>query len=167
MSIFHNLQWMVLRRRPGAVSVCALSVTFIVMSASSQTFARGMHQNNNNQQQAPQKPEPKPVQPDDPAVHDPMPPAADASLLTKVGWCEVQVFGHTFSDSGLVESASKATHMPLPKRLEQISRKIEFEPQKSGMQLMDDVNPLIKAVSSAKKESAAGSSKAATSAASK
>jgi hypothetical protein len=36
--------------------------------------------------------------------------------------------------------------MHLPKRLEQLSRKLQFEPSKSGIQLMDSVDALVKFV---------------------
>jgi hypothetical protein len=111
-----------------------------------------MHQNNSNQQQ---KPEPTPTLPaDDPSVNEAGPPPADANLMTKLGWCEVQVYGHTFSDAGLEAASLPLLHMHLPKRLEQISRKIQFEPKKSGLQLMDDVDGLVKFVYANKKAAA-------------
>ncbi len=98
--------------------------------------------------QAPDTParKPAPPTPDDPSVHDPTAPPATAKITTKVGWCEVVVFGHTFTDAGLTEASLPLTHMHLPKRLEQLSRKLHFEPEKSGIQLMDSVDALVKFV---------------------
>ena len=101
---------------------------------------------NSNQQQQPPEPKPTPPPADDPLVHESTPPPAEAKLTTKVGWCEVLVFGHTFSDAGLADASLPAVHMHLPKRLEQLSRKLQFQPQKSGIQLMDSVDALVKFV---------------------
>jgi len=85
--------------------------------------------------QAEQQPDaPAPVRQEDPLVYDSAPPPPDAKLLTKVGWCEVQLFGHTFPD------------MHLPERLEQLNRQLNFSQGKSGIGLMDDLSALIKAV---------------------
>jgi len=139
--MFFDLRWRIL---------CALGAV-VMFSASAQTScARGMRQNNNNNQAQPKVDIP-PVPADDPSVHEAAPPPDDAKLITKVGWCEVQVFGHTFSDAGLVDASLPAQHMHLPKRLEQLSQKVQFEPKKSGMQLMDDVDALVKYVYSNKK----------------
>ena len=75
---------------------------------------------------------------EEPSIHASVPPPSDAKLLTKVGWCEVQVFGHTFST------------MHLPQRLQQLNGELNFEPGKSNMQLMDDVPLMIKAVVASK-----------------
>lgn len=85
----------------------------------------------NSQQQPTPTPE---VHPEDPMVHSANPPPTGAKLITKVGWCEVQVFGHTFPDMHLAE------------RLGQLNTELMFEPGKSGIVLMDDINALIKAV---------------------
>jgi hypothetical protein len=96
--------------------------------------------------QLPQAGKPAPLTPDDPLVHEPTSPPANAKLTTKVGWCEVIVFGHTFTDVGLSDASLPLSHMHLPKRLEQLSRKLHFEPEKSGIQLMDSVDTLVKFV---------------------
>jgi hypothetical protein len=106
---------------------------------------RGGGGRNQQQQQTP-APKPTPPSPDDPLVHESTPPPPDAKLITKVGWCEVLVFGHTFSDAGLAEASLPMVHMHLAKRLEQLSRKLQFQPEKSGIQLMDSVDALIKFV---------------------
>jgi hypothetical protein len=99
-----------------------------------------------NQQQQTPEPKPTPPPPDDPLVHESTPPPPDAKLITKVGWCEILVFGHTFSDAGLADASLPMVHMHLPKRLEQLSRKLQFQPEKSGIQLMDSVDALVKFV---------------------
>ena len=81
--------------------------------------------------------------PDNPLVRASTPPPPEAKLITKVEWCEVQVFGHTFSNASL---AGASRHIHLPERLEQLSRKLHFEPEKSGIQLMDNVDELLKFV---------------------
>jgi hypothetical protein len=94
-----------------------------------------------NQQPAEEK---KPAfPPDDPAVQAATPPPADAKLLTKVGWCEVQVFGHTFSDAGLTEASLPATHMHLSDRLQQLNQKLDFKPGMKGIKLMDNIDELV------------------------
>jgi hypothetical protein len=55
-------------------------------------------------------------------------------MLTKVGWCEVKTFGHTF------------TPWHLTQRLEQLNQELNFAPGKYGIDLMDDVNQMIGAV---------------------
>lgn len=75
---------------------------------------------------------------EEPSIHASAPPPPDAKLLTKVGWCEVQVFGHTFST------------LHLPQRLQQLNKELSFEPGKTDMQLMDDVPVMIKAVIASK-----------------
>jgi hypothetical protein len=84
-------------------------------------------------QQAPRDQTPAPP-PEDPAVNEPNPPPSSAKLLTQVGWCEVHVFGHTFSA------------MHLPGRLGQLNRELKFEPGTSDIDLMDHISSLIKAV---------------------
>jgi hypothetical protein len=136
----------------------ALGALSVMFSAGIETAtARGMQQNNNNQQQQAPEPPPPALPADDPAVHEADPPAADANLMTKLGWCEVQVYGHTFSDAGLQEASLPLLHLHLPKRLEQINQRLQFEPRKSGVQLMDNIDGLVKCVSAKKK--AAGSTK--------
>jgi hypothetical protein len=75
---------------------------------------------------------------DDPQVYDPTPPPPNAKMLTKVGWCEMQVFGHTFPN------------MHLPERLGRLSREVNFEPGKPDVALMDDIAPLIKTIQARK-----------------
>jgi hypothetical protein len=87
-----------------------------------------------NMQGSPQAAEPNQLRPEDPLVHAPNPPPTTARLLTKVGWCEVQVFGRTFPE------------MHLPARLGQLNRELNFSPGKPDIQLMDDIAALIKAV---------------------
>jgi hypothetical protein len=99
-----------------------------------------------NQQQQTPEPKPTPPSPDDPLVHESTPPPPEAKLITKVGWCEVLVFGHTFSDAGLTDASLPVLHMHLAQRLEQLSRKLQFQPGKSGVQLMDSVDALVKFV---------------------
>jgi hypothetical protein len=83
---------------------------------------------------------------DNPLVNSPSPPPPSASMLTKVGWCEVQVFGHTFSDPGLLGASLVAVHMHLPDRLDHLNHQIHFDPRKSGTKLMDEVDELVKFV---------------------
>jgi len=135
--------------------LCALGALLVLFSAGIQTAAaRGMMNQNKNQEE--QKPEAAPTLPaDDPLVNEPDPPPADANLKTKLGWCEVQVYGHTFSDAGLQAANLPLLHMHLAKRLEQINQKVQFEPNKSGVQLMDDADGLVKCVSTKKKAAVA------------
>lgn len=85
------------------------------------------------QQQAPRQPE-APVRQDDPAVNDRNPPPDSARFITKVGWCEVWTFGHTFPT------------MHLSARLRQLNDEMRVDKSNNAMALMDDINPLIKAV---------------------
>jgi hypothetical protein len=82
--------------------------------------------------------------PDDPMVNEAEPPPPSAKLITKVGWCEVQVFGHTFSFSGLREASLPVSYMHLTDRLEQLNSKLKYAPGKSGIQLMDKIDTLVK-----------------------
>ena len=75
---------------------------------------------------------------DDPLVSAPTPPPADARLLSKVGWCEMQLFGKTYTD------------MHLEERLQQLSAELNFDTKKSGLQLMDHVGDMIKLVQARK-----------------
>lgn len=97
----------------------------------------GSSQSQQAQQSQPQQQQaiPKATE-DDPAVHLATPPAANTKLLTKVGWCEVQVFGHTFPDMHLTE------------RLSQLNQELQVKPGAPNMQLLDDVGLMIKAVQS-------------------
>lgn len=80
-----------------------------------------------------QKPAPPP---DDPAVFEKTPPPSDAKLLTKVGWCEVQIFGRTVPS------------LHLTKRLQQLNDELHFAPGKTGVALMDASDAMIRATQS-------------------
>lgn len=76
----------------------------------------------------------RPAEPqDDPLVFETNPPPAGVKMLTKVGWCEVQVFGHTFPA------------MHLPQRLSQLNTELKYAPNKTGIALMDSTEAMIKA----------------------
>jgi len=72
---------------------------------------------------------------EDPMVFEKSPPPPQAKTIVKVGWCEFQLFGKTFSE------------MHLSERLDQLNEKLNFSPHKSGISLMDDVDRLIRATS--------------------
>ncbi len=79
---------------------------------------------------------------DDPAVYQKSPPPQGSRMITQVGWCEVQVFGHTFP------------HMHLTDRLRQLNNQVLPKSARlSDMQLMDDLGPILKAVSGRKSQS--------------
>ncbi len=69
------------------------------------------------------------------AVFEKEAPPASAKLLTKVGWCEMQVWNHTFPT------------MHLPQRLAQLNEEIKFAPGKTGVALMDCSVAMIEAAS--------------------
>lgn len=71
---------------------------------------------------------------EDPAITDPSPPPANARLITKVGWCEMQVFGKT------------SPELHLEKRLDQLNDQLNFAPGRSNMELMDHIPELMKMV---------------------
>ncbi len=75
---------------------------------------------------------------EDPSVSAHFPPPETAKLLTKVAWCEAQIFGHTFPS------------MHLKERLRQLSQELHFGTGKTDLQLMDDVGGLVKAVQAQK-----------------
>jgi hypothetical protein len=86
---------------------------------------------NQKQQQA----APAPVEKeDDPEVFTALPPPQGARMQVKIGWCEVKTFGHTFQS------------MHLTDRLRQLSQKLDFETNKSSLELMDDIGGIIKVV---------------------
>ncbi len=88
--------------------------------------------------QAVEQPE-KPVErQEDPLVHAPMPPPAGTKLITQVGWCEVQIFGHT------------SANLHLAARLEQLNSELKFDSKKTGFDLMDDVPAIVKIVQARK-----------------
>lgn len=70
---------------------------------------------------------------DDPAVFLPYPPPKTAKLKTKVAWCEVQIFGRTF------------TGVHLLTRLQKLNGELEYRPGESKLALMDDVDGLVQA----------------------
>lgn len=84
------------------------------------------------------------ARPDDPVINAATPPPPTAKMLTKVGWCEMKLFGHTSQE------------MHLPERLQQINDELNFKPGKKGIALMDDVNAMVSAVA-AKNGNAIGS----------
>jgi hypothetical protein len=92
---------------------------------------RGRHQQAQQQAQPAEKPAPPPP---DPAITSSNPPPSSAKMITKVAWCEMQVFGHTAPD------------LHLTQRLEQLNQLLNYAPGQSGDKLMDDLDPLIKAV---------------------
>ncbi|MBX3077522.1 hypothetical protein KF728_18860 [Candidatus Obscuribacterales bacterium] len=94
----------------------------------------------NQQSQQPAPP------PEDPAIYQKDPPPDSAKFLTKVAWCEVQVFGTT----------TPAMH--LTKRLEQLNEALKFAPGKTGITLMDDGPAMIKAAIAVQKRNAPASS---------
>jgi hypothetical protein len=92
-----------------------------------------------------QAPPPKPEEPtdadkdkDDPILLSSTPPPPQAKLLTKIGWCEMRVFGQTYREMHLFE------------RLGQLNQQLNFSPGRSGAALMDHVNDLMKAAMAAK-----------------
>jgi hypothetical protein len=92
----------------------------------------------NSQQQQQEKPESSQLE-DDPEVYQTTPPPANAKLLTKVGWCEIQVYGQTFPK------------MHLEERLGQLNRELHVKPGATNVELLDDVGLMIKAVQAKKK----------------
>ena len=90
----------------------------------------------NQQSQQPAPP------PEDPAIYQKDPPPDSAKFLTKVAWCEVQVFGTT------------TPGMHLTKRLEQLNEALKFAPGKTGITLMDDGPAMIKAALAVQKRNA-------------
>jgi hypothetical protein len=94
---------------------------------------------NMQRRQAEDPPPQKPAaRPEDPAVYEKEPPNSSAKLIVKVGWCEVNVFGHTFPT------------MHLPERLGQLNNELHLESGKTDVQLMDDIGLMIKTVQARK-----------------
>lgn len=85
-----------------------------------------------------QAPEAPPEIQDDPAIKAATPPPAGAKMQTQVGWCEMQLFGHTFHNMHLFE------------RLKQLNLDLNYAPGKKPMDLMDDMQGIIKAVQAKK-----------------
>lgn len=72
---------------------------------------------------------------DDPIVLQKDPPPAGTRMITQVGWCEMQLFGHT------------CPNMHLSDRLRQLNDNTHaVSGKQSDMQLMDDLSPIIKVV---------------------
>lgn len=80
----------------------------------------------------PQMAPPQPVE--DPLVKKASMPPKSAKMKTKVGWCEVQLYGRTFPTKHLLS------------RLEQINGELEYKPGIKGIKLMDDVDSMVKLV---------------------
>ncbi len=78
---------------------------------------------------------------DDPAIKASTPPPAGAKMQTQVGWCEMQLFGHTFHTMHLYD------------RLKQLSSDLNYSVGKKPMELMDDMPGMIKAVVAKKQKS--------------
>ncbi len=78
---------------------------------------------------------------DDPAIKAATPPPAGAKMQTQVGWCEMQLFGHTFHTMHLYD------------RLKQLSSDLNYSVGKKPMELMDDMPGMIKAVVAKKQKS--------------
>ncbi|CAN5223917.1 hypothetical protein BH10CYA1_BH10CYA1_07420 [soil metagenome] len=79
---------------------------------------------------------------EDPMVRAKEPPPTSARLATRVGWCEMHVFGKT---SG---------NMHLAERLTQLNHELNFEPGKGAMELMDHIDALVKSAQKYKAPSA-------------
>lgn len=75
---------------------------------------------------------------DDPLLKASTPPPESAKLLTKVGWCEIQVFGQANAKMHLLD------------RLNQLNQSLSFDPGKSGVDLMDHIDALVKLAQSRK-----------------
>lgn len=81
---------------------------------------------------------------EDPLVRAKDPPPASARLATRVGWCEMHVFGKT------------SVNMHLAERLTQLNRELNFEPGKGPMELMDHIDALVKSAQAYKAPSPTG-----------
>lgn len=71
---------------------------------------------------------------EDPLITGASVPPANTRMITKVGWCEMHTFGHTSPNLHLIE------------RLTQLNQELNYAPGQSGMDLMDDMDALIKKV---------------------
>ncbi len=81
---------------------------------------------------------------EDPMVRAKDPPPASARLATRVGWCEMHVFGKTSANLHLAE------------RLSQLNRELKFEPGKGAMELMDHIDGLVKSAQAYKAPAVTG-----------
>jgi hypothetical protein len=71
------------------------------------------------------------------------PPAPGVRLATKVAWCERKVFGQVAYDKHLTD------------RLNLLNNALKFDPGKKGLDLMDDIDKLIKAAAAIDQSSGA------------
>jgi hypothetical protein len=71
------------------------------------------------------------------------PPAPAVRLATKVAWCEHKVFGQVAYDKHLTD------------RLNLLNGALKFDPGKKGLDLMDDIDKLIKAAAAIDQSSGA------------
>jgi hypothetical protein len=71
---------------------------------------------------------------EDPLITQSNVPPANTRMITKVGWCEMHTFGHTSPNLHLID------------RLTQLNQELNYAPGQSGMDLMDDMDALIKKV---------------------
>ena len=72
---------------------------------------------------------------DEAEIYAGSPPPDSAKMLTRVGWCEVQTFGHTFANRHLTARLRQLSKAVLPK--------IRSD---SDLQLMDDLSRIENAV---------------------
>jgi hypothetical protein len=93
----------------------------------------GLAANSAMQQKAPP---PVETMPQDPVVTSASPPPPGARLITKVSWCEMQLFGRISPQLHLVE------------RLRGISLELGLDTKKTNLELMDDVDSFVKAIQS-------------------
>ena len=81
---------------------------------------------------------------EDPMVRAKDPPPASARLATRVGWCEMHVFGKT------------SVNLHLAERLTQLNHELNFEPGKGPMELMDHIDALVKSAQAYKAPATTG-----------
>lgn len=109
----------------------AMGLTAAGMGMEAMRAQQEAKQRGSQSQQAQEAGEPEE---EDPVAFAKVPPPASARLISKVAWCEAHVFGQTF------------VSMHLKQRLRQLSQELQFNVQKTDLQLMDDVDGMIKAV---------------------
>jgi hypothetical protein len=73
------------------------------------------------------------VHQDDVLINAPQPPADNARMLAKVGWCEQKVYGQVYYQNHLVA------------RLEQLNETLQYKPGRKGLELMDEIKGLTQA----------------------
>lgn len=71
---------------------------------------------------------------DSPEVFAVAPPPSSSQMLTRVGWCEYQLFGHTFPTMHLMARLRQLHDEVVPNKLE------------TNLQLLDDMDALTNAV---------------------